>query len=67
MTAIAPDSDQLRELDDATVRAWSSYSARLRDLTGDEYERVERESWAELQSELRRVERRRRSLNQNST
>ena len=62
MTALAPDSNQLRELDDDTRRAWSSYSSRLRDLTGDEYERVERECWAELQTELRRVDRRRRSL-----
>ena len=67
MTAIAPDSDQLRELDDDTRRAWSAYSERLRDLSGEEYERVERESWTELQTELRRVERRRRSLTQSST
>ena len=67
MTAIAPDSDKLRELDDDTRRAWSAYSDRLRELTGEEYERAERESWTELQSELRRLERRRQSLNQTST
>ena len=67
MAAIAPDSDKLRELDHDTRRAWSAYSERLRGLTGDEYESAERESWAKLQSELHRVERRRRSLNESST
>ena len=67
MTAIAPDSDKLRELDHDTRRAWNAYSERLRALSGDEYELAERESWTKLQSELRRVERRRRSLSQNST
>jgi hypothetical protein len=67
MTAIAPDSQQLRALDDDTRRAWSAYSEGLRDLTGDEYERVERESWAQLQTELRSVDRRRRSLYTNAT
>ena len=38
------------------------YSDRLRELTGDEYERVESESWDELQSELQRLERRREEL-----
>jgi hypothetical protein len=67
VTAIAPDSDQLRKLDDATRRAWAAYSERLRELSGEEYERAERESWAKLQSELRRVERRRRTLHESST
>lgn len=67
MTAIAPDNDQLRKLDDDTRRAWAAYSERLRELSGEEYERAERESWAKLQSELRRVERRRRSLHESST
>jgi hypothetical protein len=67
LTAIAPDSEQLRELDDDTRRAWNTYSESLRNLTGDEYERVEHESWAKLQSDLRRLERRRRSLNMNTT
>jgi hypothetical protein len=67
VTAIAPDSDQVRQLDDDTRRAWKAYSERLRQLSGEEYERAERESWAKLQSELRRVERRRRSLNESST
>jgi hypothetical protein len=67
VTAIAPDSAQLRELDDDTRRAWHAYNHQLRELTGDEYERAERQCWAELQTELRRVERRRRSLTQSST
>jgi hypothetical protein len=52
----------IRELDDDTRRAWAAYSERLRELIGEEYERAERESWSKLQSELRGVERRRRSL-----
>lgn len=67
MTAIAPDSDELRELDDDTRRAWSAYSERIRDLDGEEYELAERMSWTELQTELHRVERRRRTLTQTST
>jgi cell division septum initiation protein DivIVA len=67
VTAIAPDSDKLRQLDDDMRRAWTAYSERLRELTGDEYEQAERESWTRLQSELRRVERKRRSLTTSST
>ncbi len=67
MTTIAPDSDRLRELDDDTRRAWNAYSEGLRDLTGEEYERAEHESWTKLQSELSRVERRRQTLNVTST
>ncbi len=63
MTAVAPDSDELRRLEADIRHAWRAYSDRLRALTGDEYERVEHESWAELETELRRVERRRESLN----
>jgi len=67
VTAIAPDSNQLRELDDDARRAWNAYSEGLRELNGDEYELAERESWTKLQSELRRLERRRRSLTESST
>ncbi len=68
MTAIAPDdSQQLRALEDDTRRAWNAYSEGLRDLTGAEYERVEHEAWAQLQGELRSVDRRRRSLFENAT
>ncbi|MGH2884411.1 MAG: hypothetical protein ACRDPA_17235 [Solirubrobacteraceae bacterium] len=67
MTATAPDIDKLRELDEGTRLAWMTYTERLRDLAGDEYERAETDSWTELQRELRRLERRRASLTQNST
>lgn len=62
MTATAPDTDRLRELEADTRQAWSDYSERLRELTGDEYERAESERWDELQSELRRLEREREQL-----
>ena len=61
MTAVA---DKAREIDADTKRAWSAYSERLRDLSGKEYERVEEDSWSELQGELRRLDRRRRTLGQ---
>ena len=61
MTTIAPD-DKLRELDEDTRRAWNAYSECLRALTGEAYERAEHESWMTLQTELRRLERRRRVL-----
>jgi hypothetical protein len=62
MTATAPDTERLQELEADTRLAWSSYSDRLRDLTGDEYERVESESWTELQAELQRLEHEREEL-----
>jgi len=61
VTAIVPD-EKARELDADTRRAWSAYSERLRELHGEEYERMERESWEQLQRDLRTLERRRRSL-----
>jgi hypothetical protein len=67
VTATAPDLDKLRELDEGTRRAWIAYTERVRDLAGDEYERVEGDSWTELQRELRRLERRRASLTHNPT
>ena len=67
MTTTTPDLSKLRELDEGTRRAWMTYNERLRDLAGDEYERIESDSWTELQRELRRLERRRASLTQNST
>ncbi len=66
MTAIAQDDEKLRELDAGTRRAWTVYSERVRDLHGEEYERVEQECWAELQSELRRLARRRQLLSYTS-
>jgi len=62
LTPSATDPERLRELDEDTREAWSTYRGRLVDLTGDEYERVEDESWSELQSELARLERRREQL-----
>jgi hypothetical protein len=62
MTAVAPDKAGLRELDVDTRQAWSNYSDRLRELTGAEYERVESESWTELQAELHRLGVRREEL-----
>lgn len=63
MTTIAPDTEKLRELDDDMRRAWNEYYGNVQELTGEEYERVELESWDALQGELRRIERRRRLLN----
>lgn len=62
MTAVAPDEAGLREIDEDTRRAWNAYRGQLRDLRGEEYERVEREEWAQLQGELRRLQRRREVL-----
>ena len=59
MTATAPDTERLQELETDTRLAWSTYSDKVRELTGDEYERVESESWMELQAELQRLERER--------
>ena len=60
MTSIAPE--ELRELDEDTRQAWDHYSERLRELDGAEYERVESESWEELQAQLRRLDERRELL-----
>lgn len=62
MTAIAPDTAKLQELEQETRQAWFAYRESLQDLTGPDYEQTESESWALLQSELRRLERRRRLL-----
>jgi hypothetical protein len=62
VSTIATNNDRLRELEADTRRAWGDYSERLRDLTGDEYEQAEHDSWEQLQRELRGVERRRASL-----
>jgi hypothetical protein len=62
MTATAPDTERLLELEADTRQAWSTYSDSVRDLTGGEYERVESEAWIELQNELQRLEREREEL-----
>ena len=62
MTSTIPEAEILRELEQDTRQAWEHYQDRLRELTGDEYERAETESWDELQSELGRLDRRREDL-----
>ena len=62
VTTIAPDTEKLRELDEDERRAWTEYYDNIQDLTGEQYEQVELESWDTLQGELRRIERRRRLL-----
>jgi hypothetical protein len=64
VTTIAHDADKLRELDADTRRAWSVYNDRIRELSGEEYEQTEDESWAELQTELTRLDSARRTLDQ---
>ena len=67
MTTIAPDNEKLRELDDEMRRAWNEYYDTVQDLTGQEYEQVELESWDTLQGELGRIDRRRRLLSVSSS
>jgi hypothetical protein len=62
VATIAPDTEKLRELDEDERRAWNEYYDNIQDLTGEQYEQVELESWDTLQGELRRIERRRRLL-----
>ena len=59
MTSTIPEDAIIRELEEDTRQAWEQYQQRLRELTGDEYERAEAESWDQLQSELQRLDRRR--------
>jgi hypothetical protein len=67
VTTIAPDTEKLRELDEDERRAWNEYYDNIQDLTGEQYELVELESWDTLQGELRRIERRRRLLSVSSS
>jgi hypothetical protein len=62
VTTIAIDAERLCELDAGEQEAWKAYRDSLRDLSGDEYDRVEAQSWDELQRELRRLARRRKTL-----
>jgi uncharacterized protein YecT (DUF1311 family) len=64
VSTIAYRTDKLRELEDDERRAWTAYRDRIRELTGNEYESAETESWETLQRELQGLERRRRSLAQ---
>lgn len=56
MTGSATPTDKQQELDQRTWRAWKAYFEATQSLTGEAYERVERESWSVLQNELRRLE-----------
>jgi hypothetical protein len=67
VATIAPDTEKLRELDEEERRAWNEYYDNIQDLTGEQYEQVELESWDALQGELRRIERRRRLLSVSSS
>jgi hypothetical protein len=62
MTSTIPEAENLRELEMDTRQAWEHYQDRLRELSGDEYESAEAESWDELQSELQRLDGRREDL-----
>jgi len=62
VSTTACSAEKLQELEDRERQAWSDYNDRIRELTGDEYERAEHESWERLQRELRSLERRRSSL-----
>ena len=61
MTSIAPEH-ALRELEENARQAWVHYSETLRELSGEEYERVESQSWEQLQTELRQVDEQREQL-----
>ena len=61
MTSIAAE-ETLRELDEDMRQAWEHYSEQLRELSGEEYERAESDSWDELQEQLRRLDERRASV-----
>ena len=54
MTTVATDRTQ-EELAQRERDAWSRYSDRLRDLHGRHYDDAERDSWAELQADLRLI------------
>jgi isocitrate dehydrogenase kinase/phosphatase len=64
---MADVTQKLRELEEQELSAWTAYRERLRELTGEAYERAEDECWQELQRELRRVSRRRRLLDAGAT
>jgi len=59
MTTLSPDHDgplKLRELNERTLRAWTTYRESLRDLVGRDYEEAEHRSWERLQRKLRELE-----------
>lgn len=64
MTATLHEAELLAHLEAGTTLAWKAYRDRLRGLSGADYEQAEPHCWAELQRELRRLERRRKLLSQ---
>ncbi len=58
MTISAPKRDQAKrsELDERTRRAWTAYRDSLCDVSGPEYDEVERRSWDRLQRKLSQLE-----------
>lgn len=65
MTTAAPrpeDALTAEQVDERIARAWTAYRAQIQELTGDEYERAERDGWEQLQEQLRPLERRRDAL-----
>jgi cell division septum initiation protein DivIVA len=62
VTVFADDAEKLQELDKEARRAWTAYTERLRELTGDAYEQAEADGWDELQRELRSIEQERQML-----
>ena len=62
MTVFADDVEKQLELAEEERRAWTAYSERLRDLTGNVYERAETDGWADLQRELQSIQQERLTL-----
>lgn len=65
MTTAAPRPDEaltVREIDERTLDAWTTYRDSLRELTGAEYDEAEDRSWERLQRRLRQLEQRRSEL-----
>jgi hypothetical protein len=56
------DVEKQQELAEEERRAWMAYSERLRELTGDAYERAETDGWEDLQRELHGIEQERQML-----
>ena len=59
MTTFATNQDTgsiFEQLDARTRDAWASYSARLQDLVGSDYDEAERDAWADLQAALRAID-----------
>jgi hypothetical protein len=65
MTISAPRREgngKLDELDERTLRAWTSYRDSLRDLSGRDYDDAEGRSWDRLQRKLKQLDDERAAL-----